>query len=159
MLICPLNIDIALLEPEIPSNSGNIMRLCANTGASLHLIEPLGFRLDAKQLRRAGMDYLQQCRWQQHVSLQAMQARVQPLRTLAFSTKGKISLWQTQFAPGDCLLFGPESRGLPDAVLERADAVVRLPMLPGSRSINLANCVAICCYEAWRQQQHARPAD
>ena len=148
----PLNLHIALQEPEIPPNTGNIMRLCANTGAHLHLIEPLGFQLDAKQLRRAGMDYLQQCHWQRHVSFAAMLTQLQPQRMLAFSTRGEHSLWEVAFAAGDCLLFGPESRGLPDAVLGEADAVVRLPMLPDSRSMNLANSVAVASYEAWRQQ-------
>lgn len=148
----PLNLHIALLEPEIPPNTGNIMRLCANTGAQLHLIEPLGFQLDAKQLRRAGMDYLHNCHWQQHLDLAAMQAAMRPMRTLAFSTRGEMLLWQVAFAAGDCLLFGAESRGLPDAVLATADMVVRLPMLPGSRSMNLANCVAVASFEAWRQQ-------
>ncbi|GAB4115099.1 MAG: tRNA (uridine(34)/cytosine(34)/5-carboxymethylaminomethyluridine (34)-2'-O)-methyltransferase TrmL [Wenzhouxiangellaceae bacterium] len=147
----PLNLDIALLEPEIPPNTGNIMRLCANTGARLHLIEPLGFQLDARQLRRAGMDYLQQCSWQQHVSLDAMLQRIRPARTLAFSTRGTLSLWQLAFAVGDCLLFGAESRGLPEVVMNQADLVVRLPMLPAARSMNLANCVAVASYEAWRQ--------
>jgi len=148
----PLNIHIALLEPEIPPNTGNIMRLCANTGAQLHLIEPLGFQLDAKQLRRAGMDYLQHCRWQQHVSLDALHSQLRPARTLAFSTRGALSLWDVCFAAGDCLLFGPESRGLPEQVLDQADAVVRLPMMTTARSLTLANCVAVVSYEAWRQQ-------
>ncbi len=149
--LSPPNIHIALLEPEIPPNTGNIMRLCVNTGASLHLIEPLGFHLDDKTLRRAGMDYLQQCQWQRHASLANMQTSVRPTRTLAFSTHGQVSLWDVRFRSGDCLLFGPESRGLEADVLASVDAVVRVPMCSGSRSLNLSNCVAICCYEAWRQ--------
>lgn len=149
----PLNLHIVLVEPEIPPNTGNIMRLCANNGASLHLIEPLGFSLDDRQLRRAGLDYRERSQWQKYNNLKQFREQIPGGRLLAFSTKGEISLWDARFEPGDCLLFGAETRGLSDTVLKQADQIVRLPMLADSRSLNLSNTVAIASYEAWRQLQ------
>lgn len=149
----PLDLHIVLVEPEIPPNTGNIMRLCANNGARLHLIEPIGFSLDDKQLRRAGLDYRERSQWQAHNNLKQFRRQVPGGRLLAFSTKGDTSLWDTRFNPGDCLLFGAETRGLSATVLAQADQVIRLPMLADSRSLNLSNTVAIASYEAWRQLQ------
>lgn len=146
-----LPLHIVLVEPEIPPNTGNIMRLCANHGAQLHLIEPLGFSLDDRLLRRAGLDYRERSRWQIHDNLTQFRQCIPAGRMLAFSTKGVRNLWSTRFRPGDCLLFGAETRGLSDTVLTQADQIIRLPMLPGSRSLNLSNTVAIASYEAWRQ--------
>ncbi len=147
----PLPVHIVLVEPEIPPNTGNIMRLCANNGADLHLIEPLGFNLDDRQLRRAGLDYRERSSWRKYNNLTHFREQVAEGRLLAFSTKGTHSLWDIRFQPGDCLLFGAETRGLSDSVLAQADKIVRLPMLTGSRSLNLSNTVAIASYEAWRQ--------
>jgi tRNA (cytidine/uridine-2'-O-)-methyltransferase len=146
-------LHVALFEPEIPPNTGNVIRLCANTGARLHLIEPLGFALDDARLRRAGLDYHEWATLRVHASLDACLAAVAPRRLFAFTTRGARSFTDVAFASGDMLLFGPESRGLPDAVLERipADCRLRLPMRPGSRSLNLSNSVAVAVYEAWRQ--------
>jgi tRNA (cytidine/uridine-2'-O-)-methyltransferase len=146
-------LHVALFEPEIPPNTGNVIRLCANTGARLHLIEPLGFELDDARLRRAGLDYHEWATLRVHASLDACLAAVAPQRLFAFTTRGARSFADVAFASGDMLLFGPESRGLPDAVLERipAGCRLRLPMRPGSRSLNLSNSVAVAVYEAWRQ--------
>ncbi|MEW6445767.1 MAG: tRNA (cytidine(34)-2'-O)-methyltransferase [Pseudomonadota bacterium] len=147
-------IDVALFEPEIPPNTGNVIRLCANTGARLHLVEPLGFRMDDAQLRRAGLDYHEFADVRVHVSLDALLGSVCPARVFAMSTKGRSSPFEMRFAPGDLLLFGPESRGLPEHVLRAipAGCRLRLPMCEGSRSLNLSNAVAVTVYEAWRQQ-------
>lgn len=145
---------IILFEPEIPPNTGNIIRLCANTGCSLHLIEPLGFVLDDKRLRRAGLDYDEFASVRCHSSLAAcLQALGQP-RLFAFSTRGQQFYTEASYQPGDALLFGPETRGLPDWVHScmPSEKVLRLPMLPQSRSLNLSNTVAVVVYEAWRQQ-------
>lgn len=146
-------IDVALYEPEIPPNTGNIIRLCANTGAVLHLIEPLGFRIDEASVRRAGLDYAWMTRVRQHADFGGFQAAVGAQRCFAFSTRGEVSLYDTAFAPGDLLLFGPETRGLPGAVLEAVPAAqrLRIPMRAGNRSINLSNAVAVALYEALRQ--------
>ncbi len=148
---------LVLFEPEIPPNTGNIIRLCANTGSSLHLIHPLGFDLDDKRLRRAGLDYHEWASLQEHASLEAFLQRVQVTRLYACSTKGKRHYAEVAFEPGDTLLFGPESRGLPTSLLNSLDAGARLriPMLPESRSLNLSNAVAVILYEAWRQQGFA----
>jgi tRNA (cytidine/uridine-2'-O-)-methyltransferase len=145
--------NIVLFEPEIPPNTGNIIRLCANTGSSLHLIRPLGFELDDKRLRRAGLDYHEWAELQEHASLEDCLRRLAPTRLYACSTKGKRPYTDAEFRAGDSLLFGPESRGLPAALLERleADRLLRIPMLPESRSLNLSNAVAVILYEAWRQ--------
>ena len=144
---------IALLEPEIPPNTGNIIRLCANTGCQLHLIEPLGFELDDKRLRRAGLDYHEFAAVKTYPNLDACLQAVNPGRVFALSTKGKQGFSEVQFAPGDLFLFGPESRGIPAEIRESlpTDQVLRIPMLPNSRSLNLSNSAAILIYEAWRQ--------
>jgi tRNA (cytidine/uridine-2'-O-)-methyltransferase len=146
--------DIVLYEPEIPPNTGNIMRLCANTGAELHLIEPLGFRLEDRLLRRAGLDYREWATVRTHGSLDAYLQSVSPHRLFACSTRGLRPFAASRFAPGDALLFGPETRGLPAPVLASFPKERRLfiPMRPGNRSLNLSNAVAVVLYEAWRQQ-------
>jgi tRNA (cytidine/uridine-2'-O-)-methyltransferase len=148
---------IALLEPEIPPNTGNIIRLCANTGCSLHLIEPLGFELDDKRLRRAGLDYHEFAAVKTYAHLQACLDAVKPQRVFALSTKGTRCFSEAAFKTGDMFLFGPESRGLPASVREGLpqDQVLRIPMLPDSRSLNLSNSAAVLLYEAWRQQGFA----
>ncbi len=145
--------DVVLYEPEIPPNTGNIVRLCANTGARLHLIRPLGFEWEDKRLRRAGLDYHQIAHVTLHDSLQAFQDEIRPKRRFAFSTKGVTTYTDAQFISGDALLFGPETRGLPDDILEATppEYRLRIPMQPESRSLNLANAVGIVLYEAWRQ--------
>jgi len=145
---------VVLYQPEIPPNTGNIIRLCANTGSVLHLIAPLGFELDDRRLRRAGLDYREWATLQQHVSLPGFQETVKPGRLWALSTRGVRSYASVDFEPGDGFLFGPETRGLPEDVLERLgeSAVLRVPMVANSRSLNLSNSVAIVVYEAWRQQ-------
>lgn len=144
-------LDILLYEPEIPPNTGNVIRLAANTGFRLHLIDPIGFSLDDAKLRRAGLDYHEWASVQRHASLAAAIAAVAPSRVLAFSTRGTARYTDTVYRAGDGLLFGPETRGLPADVLAAADAVLRLPMRAGSRSLNLANAVAVVVFEAWRQ--------
>ena len=145
--------DVVLYEPEIPPNTGNIIRLCANTGARLHLIEPLGFRLEDRLLRRAGLDYHEWASVQVHANLAAYVSAAAPPRMYACSTRGTSIYNAPAFAAGDALLFGPETRGLPDTVLESLPASRRLfiPMQPDNRSLNLSNAVAVILYEAWRQ--------
>lgn len=145
---------IVLFQPEIPPNTGNIIRLCANTGARLHLIRPLGFELDDKRLRRAGLDYHEYARVAEHDSLAAFIKAVSPLRIFACTTRGAGHYDEVAYLPGDALLFGPETRGLPTEVIESLPASqrIRIPMLAGNRSLNLSNAVAIILYEAWRQQ-------
>lgn len=146
-----------LYEPEIPPNSGNIIRLAANTGTALHLIEPLGFALEDKQLRRAGLDYHEFCSLRLHSSLDAALKEFEPQlaagRVFPCTTKASRFYSQMAFQPGDVLLFGPESRGLPPEVLARfsRDRWLRIPMLPNSRSLNLSNAAAVLVYELWRQ--------
>ena len=148
---------IVLYQPEIPPNTGNIIRLCANTGAQLHLIKPLGFELDDKKCRRAGLDYHEFANVNQFDNLKQFQQTIQPHRLFAFSTKGKRNYAEVSYHSGDALIFGPESRGLPVEYLqEMGDHVVRLPMLPHSRSLNLSNTVAIALFEAWRQNGFTR---
>jgi tRNA (cytidine/uridine-2'-O-)-methyltransferase len=146
-------LHVVLLEPEIPPNTGNIIRLCANTGCRLHLIEPLGFELEDKQLRRAGLDYHEWARIETHSNWDSFLNEVDFSRLIAFSTRGRTNYSDIRFAPGDALLFGPETRGLPDQLLNDlpAEQTARLPMKQGSRSLNLSNTVAIAVYEAWRQ--------
>jgi tRNA (cytidine/uridine-2'-O-)-methyltransferase len=146
--------DIALYQPEIPPNTGNIMRLCANTGCRLHLIHPLGFSLDEKQVRRAGMDYRDLAVVQEHDSFAAFAHAMQDRRVFALSTKASRTYAETAFEAGDVLLFGPETRGLPEALLLSLpdELKLRVPMLPDSRSLNLSNTVAVVVYEALRQQ-------
>ncbi|NJO18574.1 MAG: tRNA (uridine(34)/cytosine(34)/5-carboxymethylaminomethyluridine(34)-2'-O)-methyltransferase TrmL [Thioploca sp.] len=142
-----------LYQPEIPPNTGNIIRLCANVGISLHLIHPLGFELNDKQLKRAGLDYHEWVCVQEHDSLTAFLKMIQPKRLFACSTKGRICYVKPHYQPGDSFLFGPETRGLPPSVLETlpTNQVITIPMRPGNRSLNLANAVAVIIYEAWRQ--------
>lgn len=152
---------IVLYQPEIPPNTGNIIRLCANTGSDLHLIHPLGFVLDDKKLRRAGLDYREWAAVREHVSLDAFRKDVNPARLWGVSTRGTTVYAAARFEAGDAFLFGPETRGLPDAVLDElgAAAVLRLPMARHSRSLNLSNTVAVLVYEAWRQQGFPGSAD
>lgn len=150
-------LHIALFEPEIPPNTGNIMRLCANTGCRLHLIHPLGFSLDEKQVRRAGMDYRDLAAVQEHESFAAFNKAMLGKRVFACSTKATTSYVATAFQDEDVLLFGPETRGLPEILLASLpdDLKLRIPMLPDSRSLNLSNTVAVVVYEALRQQNFA----
>jgi tRNA (cytidine/uridine-2'-O-)-methyltransferase len=146
-------INLILFEPEIPPNTGNLIRLCANTGAGLHLVEPLGFDLDDARLRRAGLDYHEAARVQRHDSLAAcLQALGQP-RVFAFSTRGSRRFDRVDYRADDALLFGPETRGLPDSVLAMLpeDQRLVLPMRPDQRSLNLSNAAAVAVFEAWRQ--------
>jgi tRNA (cytidine/uridine-2'-O-)-methyltransferase len=145
---------IVLYQPEIPPNTGNIIRLCANTGSALHLIHPLGFKLDDRKLRRAGLDYREWAAVREHDSLQAFRQDVNPVRMWGVSTRGTVAYAEAGFQPGDAFLFGPETRGLPDDVPKGLGeaAVLRLPMAVNSRSLNLSNTVAVLVYEAWRQQ-------
>jgi len=146
-------IHIALFEPEIPPNTGNIIRLCANTGATLHLIHPLGFTPTDKKLARAGLDYHEWTTISHHQDYDAFLKEVKPKRLFAISTKGSRSYTDLAFEPGDVLLFGPETRGLPEKVLKSltSDAILRIPMAKDSRSLNLSNAVAVVLYEALRQ--------
>jgi len=144
---------IILYRPEIPPNTGNIIRLCANTGCSLHLIKPLGFTLQDKQLIRAGLDYHELAPLQVHDTLQECLSEFDSSRVFAFTTKGSRPFHQIQFQSNDAFLFGSESRGLPNEILStfKLDQRARLPMLPDNRSLNLSNTVAVAVYEAWRQ--------
>jgi tRNA (cytidine/uridine-2'-O-)-methyltransferase len=154
--------EVILFQPEIAPNAGNVIRLCANTGCRLHLIEPLGFTLDDARLRRAGLDYHEYARVEVHPCLAACLARLPPeSRVFAFSARARQPFHSVAFAPGDALLFGPESRGLPEEVLVTLppERCLRLPMRPGSRSLNLSNAVAVAVYEAWRQQGYRGAAE
>lgn len=145
--------DIILYAPEIPPNAGNVIRLCANVGARLHLVKPLGFDLSDARLRRAGMDYAEIADIRIHDDWHACLEALQPTRMFAASTKGSTRHDSIRYQAGDAFLFGPESRGLPEEILAgfANDQRIRLPMKPGCRSINLSNTVAIVAYEAWRQ--------
>ncbi len=145
--------NIVLFQPEIPPNTGNIIRLCANTGARLHLIRPLGFELDDKRLRRAGLDYHEFAEVAQYDDLEQYLDAVGETRLFAFSTRARRFYSEAAFRPGDSLLFGPETRGLPQALLDSLPEAqcLRLPMLAQSRSLNLSNTVSTVLYEAWRQ--------
>jgi tRNA (cytidine/uridine-2'-O-)-methyltransferase len=144
---------VVLYQPEIPPNTGNIIRLCANTGSVLHLIQPLGFELDDRRLRRAGLDYREFAAVREHASLEAFIQALQPAAIWALSTHGTRSYTAVSYQSGDALLFGPETRGLPAEVKQAIgeQAVLRLPMVVNSRSLNLSNAVAVVVYEAWRQ--------
>ncbi|BCA31301.1 tRNA (cytidine(34)-2'-O)-methyltransferase [Pseudomonas otitidis] len=144
---------VILFQPEIPPNTGNIIRLCANSGCDLHLIEPLGFELDDKRLRRAGLDYHEYATLRRHPDLDSCLASLGHPRVFAFTTKGSRLFHDVAFEKGDAFLFGPESRGLPDDVRNALPESqrLRLPMRPGCRSLNLSNSVAVAVYEAWRQ--------
>jgi tRNA (cytidine/uridine-2'-O-)-methyltransferase len=147
-------INIVLYQPEIPPNTGNVIRLAANTGCHLHLIEPLGFSMEEKSLRRAGLDYHEYAQVQVWPDFETFLQQVNPTRLFALSTKGKQRYTQASFEAGDYLLFGPETRGLPAELLASlvSDHILRLPMHPNSRSLNLSNSVAVVVYEALRQQ-------
>jgi tRNA (cytidine/uridine-2'-O-)-methyltransferase len=148
-----LMFHVVLFEPEIPPNAGNVIRLTANTGCRLHLVEPLGFSLDDKQLKRAGLDYHALAHMKVHRNWTACEAALAGSRLFALSTKAHTSVFSTRFEEGDAFVFGPETAGLPDAVLGSfpEDRRLRLPMQPGNRSINLSNAVAVTVFEAWRQ--------
>ena len=150
---------IVLVAPEIPPNTGNVIRLSANTGCHLHLVEPLGFSMDDKHMRRAGLDYHEYAQVEKHADWSAFlaKARPDPQRLFACTTRGSVSVYDTRFQPGDWLVFGSETQGLPEAVREHfGDGQrIRLPMRTGQRSLNLSNAVAVVAYEAWRQQGFA----
>ncbi len=145
--------EIVLYQPEIPPNSGNVIRLAANTGCTLHLVEPLGFALSDKHLRRAGLDYHEYADLRVHRDWAALRRALDGARLFAFTSKGSGLFAQARFQPGDALVFGPETRGLPAGVLADfpPERRLRLPMLPGQRSLNLSNAVAVAVFEAWRQ--------
>ena len=144
---------IVLFEPEIPANTGNIIRLCANTGTQLHLIHPLGFDMDDKKLRRAGLDYHEFAAVQEHNSVDEFIKKVKPNRLFGVSTKGQQYAHDVSYTEGDAFLFGPETRGLPEEIRENlgSEHVLRIPMQPTNRSLNLSNAVSLLVYEAWRQ--------
>jgi tRNA (cytidine/uridine-2'-O-)-methyltransferase len=148
---------VILYEPEIPPNTGNVIRLCANTGTNLHLVEPLGFELDDRRLRRAGLDYREYANVETWPSLDDCLEGAGCPRVFALSTRGVTRYDQAAFEPGDALLFGPETRGLPQGVLNALPRPqrLRLPMAAGNRSLNLSNTVAIVVYDAWRRQGFA----
>ena len=145
--------NIVFFEPEIAPNTGNATRLCSNTGCTLHLIEPLGFSLDDKRLRRAGLDYGEYSKIRTYSGWENFLTSARPGRIFAVSTKGNSGYAEIEYKAGDYLLFGPETRGLPDAIREAPEitGVIRIPMLPHSRSLNLSNATAVIVYEAWRQ--------
>jgi tRNA (cytidine/uridine-2'-O-)-methyltransferase len=150
---------IVLVQPEIPPNTGNVIRLAANTGCALHLVEPLGFSMDDKLLQRAGLDYHEYADVQRHASWEAFVAAAQPdpRRVFAFTTRGSQPLSAMSWQAGDWFVFGRESAGLPPALVDTWPATqrVRLPMRPGQRSLNLSNAVAVVVFDAWRQQGYA----
>ena len=146
-------LDIVLYEPETPQNTGNIIRLCANTGFRLHLIEPLGFTWDDKRLRRSGLDYHEFAEIKRHKTFEAFLESEKPKRLFALTTKGSPAHSQIKFELGDYLMFGPETRGIPMSILNEMpmEQKIRIPMTANSRSMNLSNSVAVTVYEAWRQ--------
>ena len=146
-------INVILFEPEIPPNTGNVIRLCANTGAALHLVEPLGFDFEDAKLRRAGLDYHEFASVRRHASLDACLVALGQPRVFAFSARSTERFDTVCYQPGDALLFGPETRGLPASVIDALPAAqrLRLPMRGGQRSLNLSNAVAVAVFEAWRQ--------
>ncbi|MBS0379167.1 MAG: tRNA (cytidine(34)-2'-O)-methyltransferase [Proteobacteria bacterium] len=145
--------QVVLFRPEIPPNTGNIIRLCANTGARLHLVEPLGFGLSRREVRRGGLDYTELADVTVHRDFEACRAALGEARLFSIETSGSVTYSEVAFAPGDVFLFGPEHHGLPAGLLETvpAERQLSLPMRPGNRSLNLANAVAVVVYEAWRQ--------
>lgn len=149
--------DIVLYQPEIPPNTGNIIRLAANTGAALHLVAPLGFRLEDRELKRAGLDYHEYAGIVVHKDWAAACEYLCGRRVFAFSTRGLRRYTEVEYRAGDALLFGPETRGLPPEILDKvpAERRLRLPLRPDNRSLNLSNAVAVAVYEAWRQQGFA----
>lgn len=153
---------VVLFQPEIPPNTGNVIRLCANTGATLHLVRPLGFELEDRQLKRAGLDYHEYATLQVHDSLDAALAAIEAAqgrapRVFALSTRGRQRFDTVAYEPGDAFVFGPETRGLPGEVLDALPEGqrLRLPMRPDNRSLNLSNAVAVVVFEAWRQHGYA----
>uniref|UniRef100_A0A486XLQ6 tRNA (cytidine(34)-2'-O)-methyltransferase n=1 Tax=Rheinheimera sp. BAL341 TaxID=1708203 RepID=A0A486XLQ6_9GAMM len=150
-------LHIVLFEPEIPPNTGNIIRLCANTGFLLHLIEPLGFAWDDKRIKRAGLDYHEFADVKRYANFDSFVEQVQPNRIFACTTKGSAAHSEASFSANDALVFGPESRGLPVDILQRVPQMhwLRIPMTANSRSMNLSNAVAVFVYEAWRQLDYA----
>jgi tRNA (cytidine/uridine-2'-O-)-methyltransferase len=144
-------LEIILYQPEIPPNTGNVMRLAANTGCRLHLIRPLGFSLSDKQLERAGLDYRESIDYFVHDDWESCRRALDERRVFAVTTKGETRYNRVNYQAGDALLFGSETAGLPDAVRNEATARIRLPMFQDSRSLNLSNAVAVVVYEAWRQ--------
>ena len=148
---------IVLYQPEIPPNTGNIIRLCANTGADLHLVKPLGFPLDSSKMKRAGLDYHEFAKLTVHENSEDCLKALEGRRIFALTTKGSTRPDEVSFREGDVLLFGPETRGLPAEVLDSLPAgqKIRLPMMPDSRSMNLSNTVAVILFEAWRQNGFA----
>jgi tRNA (cytidine/uridine-2'-O-)-methyltransferase len=146
--------DIVLVHPEIPPNTGNVIRLAANTGAGLHLVEPLGFSLADKQLKRAGLDYHDLASVKVHADWPACRAALAGRRMFALTTRAKTSYAEVRYRDGDVFVFGPEAAGLPEAILAEFSPATRLslPMRPGNRSLNVSNAVAVTVYEAWRQQ-------
>lgn len=155
MRSCSLMFSLILYQPEIPPNTGNIIRLSANTGVGLHLVEPLGFELDERRLRRAGLDYREFADVQAHESLDACLDAIGRPRLFAVSTRAGTPYASVRFEPADAFLLGPETRGLPQAVLDSlpADRCLRIPMQASSRSLNLSNAAAVIVYEAWRQNR------
>jgi len=145
--------NVVLYQPEIAPNTGNIMRLCANTGCRLHLIHPLGFSLDESRLKRAGLDYRDMAQVSEYDSLEAFTSALRPERIFALTTRGQRPHSAPDYRDGDCFLFGPETRGLPVEILDTLpeEQRLRIPMVPDSRSLNLSNAVAVVVYEAWRQ--------
>ncbi len=145
--------DVVLYQPEIPPNTGNIIRMCANSGAGLHLVKPLGFALEDKQLRRAGLDYHEYASLKVYENWAECQAAFAGRRMFALTTKGSHPYHETAFQAGDVFVFGPETRGLPEEIREEFPAAqrLRIPMRPGNRSLNLSNAAAVLVYEAWRQ--------
>ncbi len=144
---------IVLYQPEIPPNTGNIIRLCSNTGCQLHLVHPLGFTLDDTKLRRAGLDYHELSQFKEYPDWPSLLSALGDVRFFPCSTRGTTGYHQPRFAQNDCFVFGPETRGLPTSILEQfpADQRLRIPMQAGNRSLNIANAVAVIVYEAWRQ--------
>ena len=150
-------LHVVLHRPEIPPNTGNVIRLCANTGARLHLIEPLGFDLDDAKLRRAGLDYHELATLATYPDYDTFLGAIRPTRVFALSTRGATRYDSIRYAPGDAVVFGSETSGLPDDFMARfaPGDVLRLPMRAGNRSVNLSNAVAVVAYEAWRQHDYA----
>ena len=145
--------DIVLVHPEIPPNAGNVIRLAANTGARLHLVEPLGFSMDDRQLKRAGLDYHEYASVRVHTGWQTCREALGGQRFFALTTRGQVSVFGTRFQANDVFVFGSETAGLPESILKdfKPETRLRLPMRPGNRSLNLSNAVAVTVFEAWRQ--------
>jgi tRNA (cytidine/uridine-2'-O-)-methyltransferase len=150
-------VDVVLYQPEIPPNAGNVIRLCANTGTPLHLVEPLGFSIDDRQLKRAGLDYHELATMRVHPDWDSCRAALAGRRLFAFTTRSSSRFQEVAFQPDDVFVFGPETAGLPEALLAEFPPYrrVRLPMVPGNRSLNLSNAVAVAVYGAWRRVGYA----